>query len=321
MASILTLYAKRWHFAICALTTAVVSWQVHAQSDTNAGPNKPKYGVNKPLGETYAAARSVADEQTRLVLYRTPADKSIRADKLGVISVYLNERYHASLQSEAFSIICMGGKKTDVRTRYLPDQSAEIRPELDTRHTLSVEGGQSVYLRIAEVANNKSRIEVVTPQVAANDLVDAKQQMHTLSRVPGAQPCREAEDTRIVFDPNVITFGSDAIFESKKTEIHAISPQGNQELKQIIQKINVKYKTFSDIKVHVVGFADDERDEAVNQRISQERAKTVRTYFQSQGLRSTALTYEGRGSQEKQKADLFGLSPRRVEVEVAVGIR
>jgi OmpA-OmpF porin, OOP family len=304
-----------------ALTLVAVCVSAHAQSDKEKEASaKPKYGVTKPVGDTYAAAKSVASEQTRLVLYRAPLDTDTPADKLGVVSVYLNDRYHASLQKSAFSVICLAGNKVDVRTRFLADVTADIRPELDTRHALAMKGGQSVFLRIAETAEQKTRIEVVTPQVAGKDLAEAKQQMHTLSRVPGTQPCREADDTRIAYDPNVITFGSDAIFEPKQTDIHALSAQGRQELKHIIQKINVKYKTFADVKVHVIGFADDENDETSNQRISQERAKSVRAYFKSQGLRSTALTFEGKGSQEKQKAQLFGLSPRRVEVEVAVGI-
>ena len=324
MVSVFNQRAVRWPLAILVFATTALCVPTHAQTDKDKAPSKPKYGVNKPLGETYVAVNSVAGEQTRLVLYRAPLDTLPSADsaasQVGVVSVYLNERYHASLQKDAFSVVCLAGKKTDVRTRFLPDHTADINPELDARHTVAMKGGQSVYLRVAELTGQKSRIDVVTPQAATRELANAKQQMHTLSRVPGVQPCREAEDTRIAFDPNVITFGSDAIFEPKKTEIHAISVQGRQELKQIVQKINVKYKTFADVKVHVVGFADDESDETVNRRISHERAKTVRAFFKTQGLRSTALTYEGRGSDDKQKAQLFGLSPRRVEVEVAVDI-
>ncbi|WP_233246909.1 OmpA family protein [Limnohabitans sp. Rim8] len=225
------------------------------------------------------------------------------------------------MQKEAFTVVCLSGKKTDVRTRYLPNQSTDIRPELDTYLAIAINGGQSVYLRITEGENTTSRIDLVTPQLALKDLADAHQQMHTLSRVPGAQACREAEETRFAFDPSIITFGSDAIFEHKKTDIHAISTQGRQELQQIVEKINIKYKTFKTVKVHVVGFADDEADDVLNRRISQQRAQSVRAFFKAQGLRSTALTHEGRGSEEKQKAQLFGLSPRRVEVEVAVELR
>jgi len=315
MLSIFKQALRPWTLAVVSLSVLMFCLPTHAQT---------KYGVNKPLGDTYAPAPSVASEQTRLVLYRAPvkADKSAAksGDKQGVVSVYLNERYHTSLQREAFSVVCLTGATVDVRTRLLPDQTADLNPELDTRFTVATIGGQSTYLRVVDMPNGKNRIDIVTAQAADKDLANAKQQMHTLSRVPGVQPCRETEAAVINFDPNVITFGSDAIFESKKTEIQAISVQGRQELKQIIEKINVKYKTFTDVKVHVVGFADDESNEALNRAISLERAKSVRAFFKAQGLRSTALTYEGRGSDEKQKAQHFGLSPRRVEVEVAVGI-
>jgi outer membrane protein OmpA-like peptidoglycan-associated protein len=309
--------AGRWCVVTFAFGIAGLVLQAHAQADKASGADgKPKYGVSKPLGDTYAGVKSVADEQTRIVLYRPSVP-----DTAGVVSVYLNGRYHASLQKEAFTVVCLSGKKTDVRTRYLPNQSTDIRPELDTYLAIAINGGQSVYLRITEGENTTSRIDLVAPQVALKDLTDAHQQMHTLSRVPGAQACREAEETRFAFDPNIITFGSDAIFEHKKTDIHAISTQGRQELQQIVEKINIKYKTFKTVKVHVVGFADDEADDVLNRRISQQRAQSVRAFFKAQGLRSTALTHEGRGSEEKQKAQLFGLSPRRVEVEVAVELR
>jgi outer membrane protein OmpA-like peptidoglycan-associated protein len=139
--------------------------------------------------------------------------------------------------------------------------------------------------------------------------------------VPGAQPCREADAPQPVVDPNVITFGLDTIFEPKRTDIQSLSPAGKRELALIVQKINVKYKSFKDVKVHVVGYADDEIDENGNLQISHERAKTVRAYFKAQGIRATALTFEGRGSLDKRKAEILGLSPRRVEVEVAVEIR
>jgi outer membrane protein OmpA-like peptidoglycan-associated protein len=144
--------------------------------------------------------------------------------------------------------------------------------------------------------------------------------MHTLSRVPGVQICLEADGTRMVLDQKVITFGTDVSFDPKTTEIHTMSEQARQELIQIIQKVNVKYKIFDNVKVHVVGFADDEPNEALNRSIAQERAKSVIAFFKAEGLRVAAVTYEGRGSEEKQKAQYFGLSPRRVEVEVTVGI-
>ena len=68
MVSILNQRAVRWHLAILSVVTTALCLQAHAQTDKDKAPSKPKYGVNKPLGETYAAVNSVAGEQTRLVL-------------------------------------------------------------------------------------------------------------------------------------------------------------------------------------------------------------------------------------------------------------
>lgn len=177
--SILKWYSVCLYLRAFVLITSILCVQAQAQVDKNKDTSpKFKYGVNTPLGDTYAAVKSVADEQTRFVLYRAVISQNKRAGQLGVISVYVNDRYHASLQKDAFSVICLSGKKTDVRTRYLSDYTAESRPEHDAHQVFSIEGGRSVYLRVAEDVDNKTRIEVVTPQVAASDLENAKQQMH-----------------------------------------------------------------------------------------------------------------------------------------------
>ena len=300
-------------FGVFAVASLLCSLPAQAQ-------NKTKYGVNKALGDTYVAAKSVADGQARLVIYRAP----VRADQSdlnpGVISVYINNRYHASLQKEAFSVVCLSGKQADIRTRHLADQGADIRAELDTSQTLPLNPGQSVYLRVAHSASQKSRMDIVPAQTATAELAEAKQQMHTLSRVPAVQPCREAEPSRQVFDPKVITLGLQALFEPQKTDISGMRPESRDELKAMVQKVNVKYKTLTDVKVHVVGFAHDATDEAINQHLSLERAKAVRAYLTREGLRTTAFTFEGRGSQDKQKTKDLGVPLSRVEVEVSMAI-
>jgi hypothetical protein len=75
MGSIFNQRAARRCLGVFAL--AVLAQQALAQTG--------KYGINTPLGDTYAAVTSVADEQTRIVLYR-----AITPDTTGVVSVYLS---------------------------------------------------------------------------------------------------------------------------------------------------------------------------------------------------------------------------------------
>ena len=264
--------ASRWQLVLAVLACLAFSKWSPAQTVNPDAPKKPKFDITKPLGDTYAAASSVAIEQSRLVIYRPRTSD----EKSGVISVYINDRYHTALQQDAFSVVCFDTTKAQLRTRLINAQG-ELQPELDTRNALGFKRGESLYLRVTDLKNGRTRMDIVPANTASQDLSQARQQKHAISRVPEARPCKQ--------DPGpVITFGSDAIFDLKKTEIHAISVEGRQELKNIIQKINVKYKTFADVKVHVVGFADDESNETLNRRISHERAKTVRAFFKAQGL-------------------------------------
>jgi hypothetical protein len=89
MASIFTSTSRVGDCFFSALTLVALCMSAQAQSDKEKDAStKPKCGVAKPMGDTYAAAKSVASEQTRLVLYRAPIDTDTPADKLGVVSVY-----------------------------------------------------------------------------------------------------------------------------------------------------------------------------------------------------------------------------------------
>jgi len=211
----------RW--GVWAVAAAWLGMWMHApaHAETQAAVSTSRYGIHKPLGDAYAAAKSVAEEQTRLVVYRVPTDAVNPVDTAGVISVYLNDRYHASLQTGAFSEVCLGSPQAEVRTRFLSKLTADPHPEFDARHKLAMARGQSVFLRVAHTADLKSHIELVSAQTAGEDLVHAKQQRHTFSRVPGAQACREAPVTRTTVEPQGMTQGTGATFEVSKGEISA----------------------------------------------------------------------------------------------------
>lgn len=211
----------RWGIFSVAAVLFCMSVQAQTPEETPATFPQSQYGLHKPFGDAYAAAKSVAQEQTRLVVYRAPSDAADPVDAASVISVYLNDRYHASLQKDAFSVVCLDTPQAEVRTRFLSSLTAELRPERDARHTVAMAGGHSIFLRVAHTADHKSRIELVSAQTAGEDLVNARQQKHTLSRVPGVQACREAKDTRMALEPKGLTQGAGPIFQRPQGEISA----------------------------------------------------------------------------------------------------
>lgn len=310
--------APRWQVVLALLACAFFTNWAPAQPDAAqatqaaqaaqaaSAPKPPKFDITKPLGDTYAAAPSLAIEQARLVIYRPRRTD----EKAGVISVYLNDHYHTSLQQDAFSVLCLDHTQAQLRTRLI-DAQGEQNAELDTHSSMAFKRGQSVFLRLTELKNGRTRMDIVPAKTANQDLSLARQQKHALSRAPDARPCKQEQAT-------IITFGSEAVFQPEQT---ALSPDSEKEMLQIVDKINHKYKNLEGVKVHVVGYADDTPEEPVNERLSLARANAVKAYLASNGVQKEAISHEGRGSKDKQLAMVVGRSGRRVEVAVVVELR
>jgi outer membrane protein OmpA-like peptidoglycan-associated protein len=310
--------APRWQVALAVVACAFLTKWAPAQ--TEVADTKPaatagksaqsvktsKFDITQPVGDTYAAAPSLAIEQARVVIYRPRRTD----EKAGVISVYLNERYHTSLQQDAFAILCLDTTQAQLRTRLI-DVHGEQNDELDTSKAMAFKRGQSVFLRITDLKDGRTRMDIVPVKTANQDLSLARQQKHALSRVPDARPCKQEQAT-------LITFGAEAVFSPEQT---ALSRDNEIEMLQIVNKINHKYKTQEGVKVHIVGYADDTPDEHKNEQLSLARAQAVRSYLISQGLQTQGVSHEGRGSKDKQIAMAVGRSGRRVEVAVVVELR
>jgi len=297
--------APLWQVVIAVIICVFFAKWAPAQTLGADAPAKPKFNITQPLGETYAAATSVAIEQARLVIYRP----RINNEKAGVISVYINDKYHTSLLQDAYTVVCFDTTKAQLRTRLINAQGDQ-QTELDSRSALGFKRGESLFVRVTDLKNGRTRMDIVPEKTANPDISQARLQKHAISRVPETKPCQQ-EDL-------VITLGSDAVFQSKETELNA---EGKKELLQIVDKINVKYKSFHQVKVHVVGYADDLVENRDNERIALERAQAVCAYFISNGIRAEALTLEGRASIDKNNAGAAERAGGRVEVAVAVELR
>lgn len=301
--------APLWQVVIAViLCICFAKWAPAQTLDADTPPKtktKPKFNIAQPLGDKYAAATRVVIQQARLVIYRP----RITSDKAGVISVYINDKYHTSLLQDAYTVVCFDATQAQLRTRLINAQG-EHQIELDTRSALSIKRGESLFVRATDLQNGKTHMDIVSEKTADPDISQARLQKHAISRVPDATPCQQ--------ENLVITMGSDVVFDPKETKIN---DEGAKELSQIVNQIKVKYKSFDHVKVHMVGYADDLTEEHSNQRIALERAQAVRTYFISNGLQAEALTLEARPLKDKNNATGAERAGRRVEVAVAVEIR
>jgi hypothetical protein len=156
--------------------------------------------MGRTLGGSYSPMASVAQELSRIVFYRAAG----AGPSAGVVSVFLNGHYHTSLQANGFAVVCLQGAQLDVNSRFT---SVQTQPSaaLDVRRQLPIQGGQSVYVRVSSDASGRAVVESVAAAQAQTELASAKQQVHTISRVPNAVPCREEAPIRIIYDRYVIS--------------------------------------------------------------------------------------------------------------------
>ena len=191
--------APLWQVVVAViLCVCFVTW-APAQTLGTDKPTKTKFNITQPLGETYAAVTRVAIQQARLVIYRP----RITDEKAGVISVYINDKYHTSLLQDAYTVVCFDTTKAQLRTRLINAQGDQ-QTELDSRSALGFKKGESLFVRVTELKNGSTRTDTVPQKTANPDISQARLQKHAISRVSEAKPCQQ-EDL-------VITLGSDAVW-------------------------------------------------------------------------------------------------------------
>ncbi|MGN7916568.1 OmpA family protein [Lysobacter sp. 22409] len=116
---------------------------------------------------------------------------------------------------------------------------------------------------------------------------------------------------------------ADTLFAFDRGDLAGLLPRGKGRLDALAAELRARTEVTG---FNVVGHSDRLGSEAYNQRLSQQRADTVRAYLQGQGVR-TPISAEGRGEREPVSQGCVGerataalkqcLQPdRRVQIEV-----
>jgi outer membrane protein OmpA-like peptidoglycan-associated protein len=278
---------------LSSTTWAQVSSKPVAQN-TSQKPNKSgsqeenvasKYGVGRPMGDAYLAAMPVPADMSRLVVYRLPNSK-----QQSVMTVYINGSYHTSLMQAGFSEVCMDETNLNVRTRLRP-VNEPVNVDLDKNVSLTIAKGQSQYVRVAELANGTTEMNVVTAQVAGNELKKTREQMHALSRVEGATPCEERKTAEVLDGIVLVAYLE---FEEGRSRLSDMKPTDLLELDRLVDKLKAQSQNLSLMRLQVVGYANDGTKKTPSKQLAEQRAKTVEDYIVSQGVKPKTLKSEAR---------------------------
>eukprot|EP01030_Chromulinospumella_sphaerica_P005148 gene5148-5034_t len=99
---------------------------------------------------------------------------------------------------------------------------------------------------------------------------------------------------RVIEDQNIQVIETVKEQEALAELITTLGAQGHIALDNLIANVKANYSSIE--RIHVLGYADPIGEAQVNDRLASVRAQTVREYLKENGLQSTLITSEGRGS-------------------------
>jgi OOP family OmpA-OmpF porin len=277
---------RRFAMALVLLGLAIPAL---AQSTAKASGKEEavaaKYGVGRPMGDAYVASATVPADKSSLVVYRNP-----NAQQQSVMTVYINGSYHTSLMQAGFSKVCLAETNLDVRTRLRP-VNQPVNIALDKNVSLTISKGQTQYVRVAELADGNTQMEVVSAKVAGNELKKTREQMHALSRVEGASPCEDRKTAEALDGVVLVAYIE---FATGKSRLLDMMPADLMELDRLVEKLKAQAQNQALMRVQVVGYANDGDKKNPNKHLAELRARTVEDYIVSQGVKPKTLKSEVR---------------------------
>lgn len=276
-------------------TGAVVSAQLWAQT-------APPTGRFLALGESLdTRSQQQVLEQGRIFFYRPQSEAKDNA-----VSIYVNDRYHASLEAGAHATLCMQPTSA-VRLGVRKAQVGQAPQDtLDSRSSVDLPRGQTLYVRVSQNSAGSASLSIIPDSQALKELEGSRQQIHTISRLPESQPCRlgQAPATQPVVTaavapvpapaPERFVVSGDALFRYARSDASGLAAGGQAELDRLVARLRQNYAEID--RLSVIGYTDPlgRRHET----ISRQRAETVMAYLMSHGIRARQLQSEGRGASD-----------------------
>lgn len=123
--------------------------------------------------------------------------------------------------------------------------------------------------------------------------------------------------------PNKVILAGDALFQSGKSGIRDLSKEGKAKLDEVVAKL----KGMGEIdQIKVVGHADPTGKVAANQKLSEARAKSIKSYLVAKGVKPNVIMSTGMGDTQtvvqcdkalpRDKLKECHAPNRRVEIEI-----
>ena len=269
---------------------ASTSAQAQTSMETNQAGANARIDV---LGSLFTPTSGTAPGQSRILVYR--ANDSVGLP--GATSVFINGQYHTSLVAGGYSQLCLDPGSVEIGARQFK-VGRNAKDTFDAVTAIRLEAAQTHYFAVYEDMGRPVLKPVPVAQ-ALKELASTRLQMHTISRVTQARTCIAATEPAVAVVPAMpqqFSLSGDTLFAFGKSDKAGLTQEGLNTLDQLIARIRNDYTHINHI--HVIGHADPLGSTAANQRLSAERANTVRRHIESVSQISARITSEGRGSRQ-----------------------
>ena len=288
-------YGKNALLKMLIVLWSVSTFSVAAQQVE--GRQAQKLGtVVDPKGEVFEKTTIISPPLTQLIIYRLLDSKSQNA-----AGVEINGHYHTSLQAGSYSELCMPAPVHALISTRMAELQQTVRNDVDATKKLDLQPTQAAYLRITELSDGRAKLDVVTPETAKKELQQTYLQLHAASRVPNAGSCSQelvgtAKAATAQKEVETIDMEVDALFGFAKADIQSLSHSGHQALKALADQLQNKYANLDNIHLQINGYADPLGNALLNDRLSEQRARTIYDFLVAAGINPNKLSYEGKGA-------------------------
>ncbi|WP_158272887.1 OmpA family protein [Limnohabitans sp. T6-5] len=239
------------------------------------------------LGQAFRAPPPVARDQARIIIYRTNDNRLP-----GATSIFIDDRYHASLVRGAWSALCYRPGSVEMGARQM-DAANRPKDLVDAITVTRLEGGSTHYFKVQD-HNGRPVLQPIPAVKAQQENSAALEQIHTVSRV--AQECRIDNSPQRQRVTEEITLSAHTLFAFDRSDPAAMTEQGVRSINDMVDKI---LNDFVEVEhLHLVGHADPLGKKDANELLGINRARTVKQYIERRQLSGVRITTEGRGDRE-----------------------
>lgn len=271
---------------------ALLSVLVLAACSTTSGARTAwtEYGDAAPAVEMHAG-------QGVAVFYRDSADRR-------AVRISADGEYHASLLADGYTAVALCAGSRTIGLGYPESDSRYADKAYESGQRIDIPAGTTSYFKISETPHGAS-LSAVDAATAQRALAGKKTQAHTVSRVK-QQNCAAAQPAAVPATSYQVN--ADVLFRFDGRTLNDIIDSGREEIRRLgaeIQRYAEQIRA-----VRVIGHSDPRGNEAYNQKLSEDRARTVGQLLNESGLDNRLIQIEGRGEAEPVVPDCAREYPR-----------